>query len=59
MSEENTEQQGDMEIKDSDVRINICKSCENFSMLNTCKLCGCFMPLKVKWSYSTCPENKW
>lgn len=40
-------------------RYAICKQCPNFSMIKTCKLCGCVMPLKVKLRYSECPDGKW
>jgi hypothetical protein len=40
-------------------RINTCKSCPNLNKLNMCKLCGCFMPIKVRLKGSSCPDGKW
>lgn len=40
-------------------RLAICNACENLSALRACKLCGCFMDAKVKFSKSSCPINKW
>lgn len=45
--------------KEYDYRLNICKSCENLSILGQCKICSCFMRLKAKLSMSSCPINKW
>ena len=49
-------------LADSEVqtaRYVICNSCPSFTVLKTCKECGCIMPLKVKLSISKCPLNKW
>jgi len=41
-------------------RYDICKACEHFnSTLYTCKQCGCFMKIKVKFQNSSCPIGKW
>ena len=40
-------------------RINICIDCENLTKLNKCKLCGCYMPAKVRSPKSKCNINKW
>lgn len=40
-------------------RMNICKGCDKLSTLNFCAVCGCFMPIKVWISTSSCPEKKW
>lgn len=41
-------------------RYATCKTCDNFMhALKVCKKCGCFMPAKVKLSFSQCPESKW
>lgn len=40
-------------------RKEICKSCENFTSLNTCAKCGCIMPLKWKFEEVKCPIDKW
>ena len=39
-------------------RYEICKKCPNFNKFwKTCKLCGCFMPLKTKIRWVECPEE--
>jgi hypothetical protein len=41
-------------------RLKVCDGCEHFRALaQQCKLCGCFMTLKVKLLESACPANKW
>ena len=46
--------------KRSKKRLNICKACEKYdSLFGRCKECGCFMILKVKFSKTKCPLNKW
>lgn len=41
-------------------RIQICNSCDRlFKPTRNCKLCGCFIDLKVKSKLSSCPINKW
>lgn len=40
-------------------RFDICKKCPNLQENFFCKLCGCYMKLKVKLPQSACPENKW
>jgi hypothetical protein len=41
-------------------RIELCKSCEKFtSLIKACKECGCFMPVKVRYSFFNCPLKKW
>ena len=40
-------------------RYEICKSCEDFSPIKTCKKCGCFMPAKVRIANASCPVRKW
>jgi hypothetical protein len=36
-----------------------CKSCDSLTKMFTCKECGCFMPIKIKFIKSKCPLNKW
>jgi hypothetical protein len=43
----------------ADARMNICNSCPNKSEFNSCKLCGCFLPLKTKSVNASCDEKKW
>jgi hypothetical protein len=43
-------------------RWDTCKKCENLtSLTKQCKLCHCFMKVKVKFKNSTCPDKppKW
>lgn len=41
-------------------RLAFCSTCENMSKDNwTCKICGCYLDKKAKWSTEKCPENKW
>lgn len=40
-------------------RIAHCKKCPNLNSLSFCKLCGCFMPAKVRIPSSSCPILKW
>lgn len=39
-------------------RMPICRSCEHFKM-NVCARCGCFMPVKTRFSWAECPIGKW
>jgi hypothetical protein len=40
-------------------RLDICRSCENYTTLHMCKECHCYMPLKTKFSVFECPIKKW
>jgi hypothetical protein len=42
-------------------RISICVSneCKKYTAINTCSLCGCFMPAKVRSPDSYCKLKKW
>jgi len=40
-------------------RISICVDCENFTEINTCKLCGCYMPAKTRSITSRCDLDYW
>lgn len=40
-------------------RIEICKSCEHITSLNTCGKCGCFLPIKSYFKVFKCPLDKW
>jgi hypothetical protein len=42
-----------------EARYDICKDCTAFTILKTCKECGCIMPLKVKIANASCPLGKW
>lgn len=46
------------EIADS--RMQLCEQCpELIKMTKQCKKCGCFMALKTKIKFATCPLQKW
>ena len=39
-------------------RYAICKSCDKFNATTKfCKVCGCFMPLKVNMLNMSCPDD--
>jgi hypothetical protein len=40
-------------------RITICVECPKLTKTNTCALCGCFMPAKVRSLKSVCYLGKW
>lgn len=40
-------------------RLKMCETCEHFSKLRQCKLCNCWMDLKVKILHASCPVGKW
>jgi hypothetical protein len=40
-------------------RYEICKKCPSFTVLKTCRECGCIMPLKIKIASVSCPLAKW
>ena len=40
-------------------RLGACNSCSRLSRIRTCKECGCFVDLKVKYYQSTCPKGMW
>jgi hypothetical protein len=40
-------------------RLTVCGRCEYYSIFRVCKVCKCFMPLKVRVSGAECPEDKW
>jgi len=39
-------------------RLAICQECEHLNG-NTCSICHCYMPAKVKLLYTKCPKSKW
>lgn len=39
-------------------RSDICNTCDR-NTLNVCLSCNCFIPTKVYYKLSVCPENKW
>lgn len=41
-------------------RAKICDECDKlFKPTWTCKSCGCFMKIKVRMDWASCPEGKW
>ena len=40
-------------------RITICCECDKLRKNNTCMLCGCYMPAKVRSSKSHCRLKRW
>lgn len=40
-------------------RWEICTKCPNLTPNASCKLCGCYMPAKVKAPRAKCPLKKW
>lgn len=40
-------------------RLNLCKACDNFTEKQFCKICGCYMPIKVTVRRMECPIGKW
>lgn len=39
-------------------RLAICATCENYEG-TSCRLCGCHLNFKVRWSEQKCPISKW
>lgn len=41
-------------------RLSFCENCPSLiKFTHQCKECGCFMKLKTKLKYATCPLGKW
>jgi len=40
-------------------RGKICANCKKLRNNNTCRVCGCYIPAKVRSLKSRCPEKKW
>ena len=40
-------------------RWEICKSCDRLNAVKFCRECGCFMPIKVRFSGNECPIGEW
>lgn len=40
-------------------RFSICEKCPNLMITKQCSKCMCFMPVKVKLFYASCPEGLW
>ena len=46
------------ETEESKARLEVCKGCEEWTG-KSCKVCGCFVSLKVKIPEEKCPKGKW
>jgi len=44
---------------DAKKRIAICIECDKLKKNNTCSMCGCYMPAKVRSPKSKCKLKKW
>ena len=42
-----------------DERWGLCSSCEFLTEKNSCQKCGCFMKVKHKLAFASCPIGKW
>jgi hypothetical protein len=41
-------------------RLDICSKCKDLDRdLGRCTICGCFVSMKVKADYESCPANRW
>ena len=40
-------------------RIQICVNCPELKANNACRICGCYVPAKVRSAKSRCPKKKW
>lgn len=46
--------------KDAQARLDICNKCKDLDKsLGRCTVCGCFVSLKVKADYESCPMGLW
>ena len=46
--------------KQAEVRMESCLGCSSLNKtMNTCRECGCYMPVKTRSPMSTCPLDKW
>lgn len=46
------------ETEESKTRLAVCHGCDKWTG-TSCKVCGCFVNLKVKMPEEKCPEDKW
>lgn len=41
-------------------RKEICETCDKLNKFKVCKVCGCFMPVKIRlYDFAKCPLDKW
>jgi hypothetical protein len=45
--------------KEARLRAEVCSNCSFLNKNNTCKICGCYIPAKVRSMQSKCPKKKW
>ena len=46
--------------EEKDKRMKICLNCLNYNKISTlCDMCGCFVAIKTKLDYESCPAGKW
>lgn len=43
----------------SEERLSICHQCPEIRNLDICNQCGCFMQIKTRIFFATCPLGKW
>ena len=49
-----------LDEEESEQRYARCVECEEFRKLTKqCKICNCFMPMKVKFKKKICPKDYW
>lgn len=48
-----------VEKEEAERRASICDKCPFKKRLNRCDLCGCYLPAKVRFVQSECPDNRW
>jgi hypothetical protein len=45
---------------DAQSRLDVCNKCKDLDKsLGRCTVCGCFVSIKTKVDYETCPIGKW
>ncbi len=45
---------------DAQSRLDVCNKCKDLDKsLGRCTVCGCFVSIKTKVDYETCPVGKW
>lgn len=41
-------------------RLSLCHVCEHFDAERTvCKICGCYLDIKIRWQEQKCPIERW
>lgn len=48
------------ELTDTQVeRAQICHRCPKMTKMNTCAICYCYLPAKIRVDHEKCPNGKW